>query len=274
MTKSKIAVFAFSLILLTTTLTAHEVYGTEEDLPFPIQQGGTGSEKSIPDWVDQNFRWYGEGVIAQSELINAIKYLIDEEIMILEKPTASSGYSGERIMQPEYGTDDKASDTVLGAAKLAAPHLPGGAVLNEQMNQDRMDSWKNEIMHGVESTSESDPDEIDRVKVKFPWLPEGLEGDPDRPIIVGGISSSDSHGVFIMDKNDESTRLFLKILESKLLEEITQAEVDQETLRNDRQLSSSQFENANQKASQYINMVSSVMKTINEMNQGIIRNMR
>jgi len=138
-----------------------------------------------------------------------------------------------------------------------------------------MDSWKNEIIHGVETTTEeSDPDETDRVKVKFPWLPAELEGDPDRPIIVGGVSSTDSHGVFIMDKNDESSKLFLKILESKLQEEITQAEADRETLRNDRQLSSTQFENANQKASQYINILSGMLKIIQEMNQGIIQNIR
>ena len=85
-----ITVFAFTLILFTTTLASQEVDG-EEDIPFPVQSGGTGSEKAIPDWVDQNFRWYGEGAIAQSELVNAIKFLIDEEIMVIDTPTASSG---------------------------------------------------------------------------------------------------------------------------------------------------------------------------------------
>ncbi len=37
----------------------------------------------IPDWVDQNFRWYGEGLIAQSELLNSLEFLVKEEIIIL-----------------------------------------------------------------------------------------------------------------------------------------------------------------------------------------------
>ena len=41
-----ITVFAFTLILFTTTLASQEVDG-EEDIPFPVQSGGTGSEKAI-----------------------------------------------------------------------------------------------------------------------------------------------------------------------------------------------------------------------------------
>lgn len=44
--------------------------------------------------------------------------------------------------------------------------------------------------------------------------------------------------------------------------------------RNNRQLAASQFQNANQKANQYINMLSSVMKTLNETQRGTIRNMQ
>ena len=84
-----ITVFVFTLILFTTTLASQEVNG-EEDLPFPVQSGGTGSEKAIPDWVDQNFRWYGEGAIAQSELVNAIKFLIDNNIMVIDKSETPS----------------------------------------------------------------------------------------------------------------------------------------------------------------------------------------
>jgi len=62
------------------------VYG-QLSAPDPYNPYG----QPIPSWVDQNFRWYGEGLIAQGELVNAIKYLIDEEIMVIDTPTASSG---------------------------------------------------------------------------------------------------------------------------------------------------------------------------------------
>jgi hypothetical protein len=47
-----------------------------------------------------------------------------------------------------------------------------------------------------------------------------------------------------------------------------------DTIRNKRQMFSSQFENANQKSTQYTNMLASVLKTMNEMQTGIIRNLR
>lgn len=60
----------------------------------------------------------------------------------------------------------------------------------------------------------------------------------------------------------------------RLQRELTQVEVQRETVRNDRQLVSTQFENANQKATQYINMLSSILKTMNEMSMGVIRNLQ
>jgi hypothetical protein len=46
------------------------------------------------------------------------------------------------------------------------------------------------------------------------------------------------------------------------------------TTRNGRQMMSTRFENANQKATQYMNMLASVLKTMNEMQSGITRNLR
>jgi len=118
------------------------------------------------------------------------------------------------------------------------------------------------------------PDEYGRIKVKFPWILEELDYDPSKPVVLKGVASSDSYGVLIINKNDESGRHLLKILEIQLQDEIAKAEADRETLRNDRQMTSTQFENANQKSTQYINMLSSVLKTMQEMNQGITRNLR
>ena len=48
----------------------------------------------------------------------------------------------------------------------------------------------------------------------------------------------------------------------------------QETLRNQRQTGSTSFQSANQKANQYMNMLSSVLKTQNETMTSILRNIR
>jgi hypothetical protein len=54
----------------------------------------------------------------------------------------------------------------------------------------------------------------------------------------------------------------------------SEVENHRETVRAQRQLYASQFENANQKATQYVNMLSSVLKTLNEMARSVIRNLR
>lgn len=39
---------------------------------------------NIPDWVRNIFAWYGDELISEDELLNAIKYLVDQKIIILE----------------------------------------------------------------------------------------------------------------------------------------------------------------------------------------------
>lgn len=65
-----------------------------------------------------------------------------------------------------------------------------------------------------------------------------------------------------------------RITADELHSEIGKVEADRETVRNRRQMFTSQFENANQKAGQYRYMLSSVLKTMNEMKMGVIRNLR
>ena len=37
----------------------------------------------VPEWVKNNALWYGEGVISESEFLNAIKFLIENKIITL-----------------------------------------------------------------------------------------------------------------------------------------------------------------------------------------------
>jgi len=78
---------------------------------------------AIPDWVDQNFKWYGEGLISQTELINAIKYLIDNDIMILdpERAGVKVKFPWEADTPDVFGTDFSLVETA-GGAETWAPH--------------------------------------------------------------------------------------------------------------------------------------------------------
>jgi hypothetical protein len=61
--------------------------------------------------------------------------------------------------------------------------------------------------------------------------------------------------------------------ELDLSDTIKEVESMQETVRNKRQMASTAFQNFDQKASQLYNLLSSVMKAMNEMRMGTVRNM-
>jgi hypothetical protein len=42
------------------------------------------SIQKIPEWVRNIFVWYAENQVSEDELLNAIKYLINEEIIKLD----------------------------------------------------------------------------------------------------------------------------------------------------------------------------------------------
>ena len=224
MTKSKIAVFTISLILLTTTLMAQEVYGTEEDLPFPIQHGGTGSEKAIPDWVDQNFRWYGEGAIAQSELVNAIKYLIDEEIMVIDTPTASSSYNGERIMQPDYGVEDNTQTKVIVRGWDPGQKEPISSAVNEK-GQTQFVVQLNDDVLGPEQNTIWIPMIEGEIIIRFE------HGDPKKPIIIGRIYQVESTvnpdilNSDVLNSNSKASELIRELVDTRVATESDWEEV-------------------------------------------------
>ena len=55
--------------------------------------------------------------------------------------------------------------------------------------------------------------------------------------------------------------------------EIKNVESSQETIRNQRQMASTAFQNFDQKMNQLYNLMSSVLKTTSEMRSGTVRNM-
>lgn len=80
----KVKLLAFSLILLLATLL--------------LGQADYASASKIPEWVRSIFAWYGEDKISEDELINAIKFLIQTNIIQLEqKEIQSSNQSGTSV---------------------------------------------------------------------------------------------------------------------------------------------------------------------------------
>ena len=47
------------------------------------------SAELIPEWVKNNALWYGQGDISESEFLNAIKFLIDSGVIVLDTEVIS-----------------------------------------------------------------------------------------------------------------------------------------------------------------------------------------
>ena len=52
------------------------------------------SAQALPDWIKNTALWYGEGNISEAEFLNAIKYLIENKIIIIEDEEKNSGKAG------------------------------------------------------------------------------------------------------------------------------------------------------------------------------------
>ena len=63
----KISAVILSIILLASTA--------------PLSAAQTSS---VPDWVKQTVKWYSEGAVSEKEFLNAIKYLIQNKIIIID----------------------------------------------------------------------------------------------------------------------------------------------------------------------------------------------
>ena len=47
------------------------------------------AENTVPAWVKNTALWYGEGSISESDFLNAIKYLIENDILVLDSNKSS-----------------------------------------------------------------------------------------------------------------------------------------------------------------------------------------
>ena len=70
------------------------------------------SAQTVPDWIRNTALWYGEGNISETEFLNAIKYLIENKIIIIEseeeKKPVKSGTSNVIIPNGNYDVANSA----------------------------------------------------------------------------------------------------------------------------------------------------------------------
>jgi len=93
--------------------------------------------ESVPDWVKNTALWYGEDIISESEFLNMIKFLIENDIIVIENDSLS-----ENIIIPNGNSDVSSSSF----------YFP----LNLETSKGTLVTWVNEdsVPHTVQSQDE------------------------------------------------------------------------------------------------------------------------
>jgi len=119
-----------SIILFSATMMMQQV-SAEEDIPFPIQHGGTG--QAIPDWVKTQFEWYINEEIDEKTLLTSMNWMFDNNVMYLSEQAAQEVQD-----------------------------------MRNEINDLKQDLEVTKATSGVTGTA-STTDELGRIKVQFPW---------------------------------------------------------------------------------------------------------
>lgn len=65
-------------------------------IPISIHDGFSAQEK-LPGWVKNVFIWYGTGQVTEDEVLNALKFLIENDIIKIELPESESSIKTESM---------------------------------------------------------------------------------------------------------------------------------------------------------------------------------
>ena len=102
------------------------------------------SAESVPEWVKSNALWYGQGIVSESEFLNAIKFLVENGIIELDS------------------ADEEITETITDAVVI----IPNGNFdvsssgfylpLNLQISVGTTVTWVNEdsVPHNIQSLDE------------------------------------------------------------------------------------------------------------------------
>ena len=98
---------------------------------------------SVPEWIKNNALWYGQDIISETEFLNAIKFLIENDIIVLESPQEVITQVTEAVILIPNGNFDVTSAGFYTPLNLEIP--PGTTV-----------TWANEdsVPHNIQSQDE------------------------------------------------------------------------------------------------------------------------
>ena len=100
------------------------------------------SAQSVPDWIKNTALWYGEGIVSEAEFLNMIKFLIENEVIVVEVSEPVPQVTNAEIFIPNGNFD------VTGAGFYSPLNLeiPAGTTV----------TWINDdsVPHNIQSIGE------------------------------------------------------------------------------------------------------------------------
>ncbi|AJW70349.1 cupredoxin domain-containing protein [Nitrosopumilus adriaticus] len=99
--------------------------------------------QSVPEWVKNTALWYGEGVVSEQEFLNMVKFLIENEVIVIESIDAEKVTHQATVTIPN-GNSEIAS---------AGFYLP----LNLEISKGTTVTWVNDdsVPHNIQSLDTS-----------------------------------------------------------------------------------------------------------------------
>ena len=57
-------------------------------------------ESKLPDWIKNIFVWYGQGQISEDDVLNAIAFLVENQIIQINMANQSMKMTSQEMMKP------------------------------------------------------------------------------------------------------------------------------------------------------------------------------
>ena len=172
--------------------------------------------KAIPDWVNNNFKWYGQGQIGQSDLLNALSFLLDNGYMHLSDKAAQEMQSlKDEVARLRANTGSTSTDD-MGRVKTQFPWDRASEVEALAHISDTYDI-NPKLKTKVVQYDDDHKKWIDVLSINWE-SGTTTKGDPDLPIIVGQVPNTNAN-----DRPTEEIAFYYNKISaaSKTIDELT-----------------------------------------------------
>jgi plastocyanin len=105
--------------------------------------------ESVPDWVKNTAKWYADGTISETEFLNAIKFLIEKEFIVLDLKTVELG----GLIASEEPPKPKTMHIIIPHGNYDLANAGFYIPLNAEVNIGTTVVWVNDdaVLHTIQS---------------------------------------------------------------------------------------------------------------------------